>query len=307
MKIPIITGPTATGKSDFVLEVAELLDIEIINADAFQVYKFMDIGTAKPSAIELKKCKHHLVDIITPDIQYNVGEFFAHCEKLIPDIMSKGRLPVVVGGTGLYVESLVEGLCQVSGRDEKIFSNLNVECEKIGLDAMYNRLSNIDPEYAQKISKNDKKRTLRALEAYYVLGIPFSKMHKKYHKKLSYDFDVYIFNNDRDLLYEKINKRVDKMIELGWIDEVKYLLSLGYDENSPGFKAIGYRELAAFLRYGGDIESIISDIKKKTRNFAKRQLTWFRHMKNVRFLNFSIIDRDAFFREFTNNYKPEVN
>jgi tRNA dimethylallyltransferase len=307
MKIPIITGPTATGKSDFVLELSEHLNIEIINADAFQVYKYMNIGTAKPGKNELEKCKHHLIDIIAPDIQYNVGEFFGHCGKLLPEIISMGKIPVVVGGTGLYVESLVEGLCQVSGRDEKVFLNLNIECEDIGLEAMYNRLSDIDPEYAKKISKNDKKRILRALEAYYVLGIPFSLMHKKYHKKLQFEFDVYVFNYERNLLYEKINKRVDKMIEIGWIDEVRDLLNLGYDENCPGFKAIGYRELADFLRHGGDFESVVGDIKKKTRNFAKRQLTWFRHMKNVTFLNFSIIDRDAFFREFTNNYKPEVN
>ncbi|UOD34315.1 tRNA (adenosine(37)-N6)-dimethylallyltransferase MiaA [Deferribacteraceae bacterium V6Fe1] len=307
MKIPIITGPTATGKSDFALEVSKHLKIEIINADAFQVYKFMDIGTAKPSAVELKKCKHHLVDIITPDIQYNVGEFFAHCEKLIPDIMSRGRLPVIVGGTGLYVESLVKGLCQVSGRDENIYKRLSFECESVGLEKMYDKLSAVDPDYAQKISKNDKKRILRALEAYFVLGIPFSQMHKKYHKKLQYDFDVYVFNNDRDLLYEKINNRVDKMIEIGWLDEVNRLLSLGYDENSPGFKAIGYRELVGYLRYGGDFDMVVSDIKKKTRNFAKRQLTWFRHMEDVIFLNFSKIDRGTFLKQFVNAYISELS
>lgn len=306
MKIPIITGPTATGKSDFALNVSKYLKIEIINADAFQVYKFMDIGTAKPSAAELEKCKHHLVDIITPDIQYNVGEFFSHCEKLIPNIISSGKLPVIVGGTGLYVESLVEGLCQVSGRDEKIYQKLYLECENIGLEAMYNKLLAIDSDYAKKISKNDKKRILRALEAYFVLGIPFSQMHKKFHKKLHYNFDVYIFNNDRDFLYEKINKRVDKMIEIGWIDEVNHLLNLGYDENSPAFKAIGYRELAKFIKYGGDLGMVVSEIKKKTRNFAKRQLTWFKHMKNVTFLNFSDTDLEAFFQYFINSYKSEL-
>lgn len=305
MKIPIITGPTATGKSDFALEISNYLDVEIINADAFQVYKFMNIGTAKLGEDQLKRCKHHLIDIITPDIQYNVGEFFSHCEKLIGEIISKGRLPVIVGGTGLYVESLVKGLCQVSGRDENIFKKLYLECENLGLNVMYDRLSVIDSDYAKKISKNDKKRILRALEAYYVLGIPFSQMHKKYHKKLEYDFDVYVFNIDRNLLYEKINRRVDRMIEIGWIDEVRHLLELGYDENSPGFKAIGYRELAKLLKYGGDLEMTVLEIKKKTRNFAKRQLTWFRHMKNVKFLNFSNVDKKAFLNEFLNTYSSQ--
>jgi tRNA dimethylallyltransferase len=302
MKIPIITGPTATGKSQFALKLSKYVDIEIINADAFQVYKYMDIGTAKPSKEDQETCPHHLIDILTPNIQYNVGIFFNLCETLIPEILNRKRLPVIVGGTGLYVEAIYEGMCEVSARDKNIYATLVSECETFGLDKMYEKLMLLDKEYAKKISHNDKKRILRGLEAYYVTKMPISELHKKFHKKLNYDFEIYVFNLERTILYEKIDKRVDKMFDNGFVNEVKMLLDMGFDEKCPGFKAIGYREIAEYLTSGGDLEKVVKEIQKKTRNFAKRQLTWFRHMKNVNFLNLNECDKSNILTEFIKKF-----
>lgn len=302
MKIPIITGPTATGKSQFALNLSKYVDIEIISADAFQVYKYMDIGTAKPSKEDQKICPHHLIDIFTPDIQYNVGIFFNFCETLIPEILNRKRLPVIVGGTGLYVEAIYKGMCQVSGRDKLVYESLVAECEIYGLNKMYEKLELIDKEYAKKISNNDKKRILRGLEAYYVTGMPITELHKRYHKRLDYEFDVYVFNLDRELLYEKIDRRVVQMIENGFVSEVEKLINMGYSEECPGFKAIGYREIANYLKNGGDQTEVVKEIQKKTRNFAKRQLTWFRHMKDAIFLNLNREKESTILMEFVKKF-----
>lgn len=285
MKILVITGPTSLGKTALAMKIAEHSDLEIINADAFQVYKFMDIGTAKPSKSELKKVKHHLIDILNPDEKYSAGKFFEHCTKIIPDILKKGKIPLVAGGTGLYIKCLTEGMCRIDAKDETIYRNLEDDWEKFGNKNLYARLKDIDPHYASAISENDKLRILRGLEAFLVTGIPFSDIHKHYHTKLPYDFHVAVLFGDRPKMYEKINLRVKEMFKAGWIDEVERLLKMGYSENSPAFRALGYKEIAKFIQDGGKIDNVINIISQKTRNYAKRQVTWFRHRNDVTFYN----------------------
>ncbi|MGA1847314.1 tRNA (adenosine(37)-N6)-dimethylallyltransferase MiaA [Deferribacter abyssi] len=290
MRIPVITGPTATGKTDFVLKLAEYFDIEIISADAYQVFKYMNIGTAKPTKNELDKVKHHLIDILTPDNNYSAGDFFNHAESLIKDILNKGKMPVIVGGTGLYVESLTKGIFKGPSRNEEIRKELNeIACEK-GIPFLHKELKKVDPLYASKVSENDLVRIIRALEVYRILNIPFTEAHKLFHKRPEFKYNVYVFYRNRNKLYSLINERVDKMFDVGWIDEVKNLNQLGYDSKYSSFKAIGYTEIENFLKNGGDIDDIKNDIKKKTRRFAKRQFTWFKHMDKTIWIDVDRLD-----------------
>lgn len=296
MNIPVITGPTSLGKTALALKIAQHIDLEIINADAFQVYKSMNIGTAKPDFSQLHTVKHHLVDILTPDEHYSAGKFFEHCKEIIPKIIQRKKIPLIVGGTGLYVKCLTEGMSQIDAKDENIYKELEEECEKYGLKKLFNKLKNIDPEYAQMISENDKIRVLRALEAFLVSNMPFSQIHKEYHTKLPYRFHVAVLWDDRAKMYERINLRVRQMFDAGWVNEVEELLSMGYSANCPGFRALGYREISQYLTEGGEINKIVDIISQKTRNYAKRQVTWFRHRSNVTFYKAEGFDVEGLIR-----------
>ncbi|MGA1862705.1 tRNA (adenosine(37)-N6)-dimethylallyltransferase MiaA [Deferribacter thermophilus] len=300
--IPIITGPTASGKTDFILNLSKKLNVEIISADAYQVYKYMDIGTAKPTIEERAQVKHYLIDILTPDQTYSAGDFFEHAEKLIEKIIQLGKFPIIVGGTGLYVETLQKGIFEGPPRNDEIRNNLRTKAKKLGLKYLYNHLKKIDPDYASKISENDQVRIIRALEVYETLKIPFSIAHKLYHKKPKYRYKVFVFYRERTQLYERIDKRVDKMIEAGWIDEVKHLMKLGYSKNLPSMKAIGYQEIIEFLESKYTLEYTVDKIKKRTRNFAKRQFTWFRHMENVSWVDVSLYNLENLIYEIIKTY-----
>ncbi|KAA0257445.1 tRNA (adenosine(37)-N6)-dimethylallyltransferase MiaA [Deferribacter autotrophicus] len=293
MRIPVITGPTATGKTDFVLKLTEFLDIEIISADAYQVYRYMDIGTAKPSKDELDRVKHHLIDILNPDCSYSAGDFFNHAETLINSILNKGKIPVIVGGTGLYVESLTKGIFEGPPRNEEIREELKEIAKEKGTPFLHDELKKIDPIYASKISENDLVRIIRALEVYKILKIPFTEAHRLFHKKPKFKYDIYVFYRNRSKLYTLINERVDKMFEKGWIDEVKRLNQMGYDSRYSSFKAIGYTEIENYLNKGGDINDVKDDIKKKTRRFAKRQFTWFKHMDESIWIDIDELDFES--------------
>lgn len=282
MIIPIITGPTSSGKSSIAYNTGLLTNkVEIISADAFQVYKGLDIGTAKVTKQEMQNVPHHLIDILNPDECYSAGMFREHAEKLIEDILNRGKIPVVAGGTGLYIKSLTEGIFDCPEIDENIRKDLQIRLEKQGIEELYNELKKVDIEYAGKISSNDPVRTVRALEVYYGLGITFTQAHKIYNKPPKYNYTIGVLWIDRNKLYEKINERTHIMWDMGWADEVQCLLNNGYNVNCPSFRAIGYRLIADFLMHGGKSHEVISQIAKETRHFAKRQLTWFRHRENV--------------------------
>ena len=281
MKIPVVTGPTASGKSAAVMALAEKYNIEIISADAYQVYKYMDIGTAKPAKSEMEAVPHHLIDILTPDKTYSAGDFFEHAEKIIPEIIGRGNIPVIAGGTGLYVQTLTKGIFDAPSRNDELREKLRTRGEAEGYDLLHHELENIDAEFAAKIEKTDKVRIIRGLEINSTLGMTVSAAQEKYHRNPKFDYGVFVLTMDREKLYERINMRVDDMFAKGWADEVRRLIIKGYGADCASFKAIGYREIADCIIRNETADSMREKIKQKTRNFAKRQLTWFRHMENI--------------------------
>lgn len=276
----VLLGPTCTGKTEIALELAENIG-EIISVDSMQVYKYMDIGTAKPLPAELNRVKHHLIDIIYPDNQFTAGEFKRESQKLIPEIIKRDKIPFLVGGTGLYFLSLIRGMVDIPKINPIIKEYLIEKHNKVGQERLYNILKRLDPIYANKIHQNDKQRTLRALEVIIGTKRKFSSFLEQQNIKDNFTYIIVGLTIDRNELYERIDRRVDKMIENGLVDEVKFLLSKGYRANSPGLKAIGYKEIIAYFNDVISLDEAINQIKKNTRNYAKRQFTWFKKMDNV--------------------------
>lgn len=282
MIIPIVTGPTSSGKSGTAFNAALKTGIaEIISADAFQVYTGLNIGTAKVSRQEMLQVKHHLIDIMKPDECYSAGIFVQQAEELIDDIIKRGKVPVIAGGTGLYIKSLTDGIFECPEIESSVRQELQKKAELDGLSALYNKLMHIDNEYASKISSNDTARIIRALEIYYGLGISFTEAHQKYNRKPKYKYTCAVLWHDRKALYEKINERTIQMWQKGWKQEVENLLKAGYTAECPSFRAIGYKLIADYIINGGSEEYVINQIAKETRHFAKRQFTWFRNKENV--------------------------
>ncbi|SHM75402.1 tRNA dimethylallyltransferase [Caldanaerovirga acetigignens] len=278
-----IVGPTAVGKTEVSIEVALKLDGEIISADSMQIYKYMDIGTAKPTLEERKGVPHHMVDIIYPDEEFSVAEFKALAEKFIADIHSRGKIPILTGGTGLYVNAVCYGYTFSSfDKDESLRRQLKVEAEKYGNEYLYSKLKQIDPKAAEKIHPNNLRRVIRALEVYIKTGVPFSHFEELTKKRGSpYELLIFGLTRPREELYNRINMRVQKMIENGWVDEVKKLLAMGYTKELNSMQALGYREIIDYLEGRITLHEAIYLISRDTRRYAKRQYTWFRKDKNI--------------------------
>lgn len=282
MIIPIITGPTSSGKSGTAYNAALKTGmVEIISADAFQVYTGLDIGTAKVSKQEMQQVKHHLINILQPDECYSAGIFVQQAEELIDDILKREKVPIIAGGTGLYIKSLTDGIFDCPEIKSGVREELQKKAEKDGLSALYYNLIQVDKEYASKISSNDPARIIRALEIYYGLGISLTEAHKKYSREPKYKYTCAVLWQDRKALYEKINERTVQMWQKGWKQEVENLLNAGYTVECPSFRAIGYRLIADYIINGGSEEYVINQIAKETRHFAKRQFTWFKNKENV--------------------------
>tara|TARA_B100000315_G_scaffold253559_1_gene292594 strand:- start:14231 stop:15163 length:933 start_codon:yes stop_codon:yes gene_type:complete len=273
----IIAGPTATGKSERAIHLAKRLNSEIISADSMQVYCYFDIGTAKPTINNRKTIPHHLIDIINPDEEYSAGKFKKDAEKIINKIHTKEKIPIVSGGTGLYINTIARGLSMAAPSDPELRKNLRESLKKEGSRAMHSELLKVDPDAAKKINPADKFRIERALEVYYLTGKPMSSLQSsEKHKTNQYDVLYIILNLDRSLLYQRINERVDRMIEKGLVDEVSSIISRGYSGQLKPFQSIGYKEIIQYLSNELTLEEAVKKIKKETRNFAKRQLTWFK-------------------------------
>lgn len=282
----LILGPTCTGKTSLAVKIAENAG-EIISVDSMQIYKYMDIGTAKPSQSERKKVKHHLIDIITPDIQFTAGNFIRYANDLINDIISRNKIPFLVGGTGLYFLSLTRGMIDIPKINPEVKKKLIIKHDKIGQLRMYNILKRLDEKYAQVIHPNDKQRTLRALEVIIGSGRKFSDfLNQNNIKENDFKYITVGLNAPRNVLYEKINLRVDKMIEAGLVGEVKELINKGYSKNDPGMKGIGYKEILDHLDGVNDLERTIYLIKQNSRKYAKRQFTWFNKMNDIKWFDF---------------------
>ncbi|MBN2057959.1 MAG: tRNA (adenosine(37)-N6)-dimethylallyltransferase MiaA [Candidatus Saganbacteria bacterium] len=281
-KTLVILGPTAVGKSALAVKLAQELNGEIISADSMQVYRGMDIGTAKPSKEEQQGILHHLIDIKAPDEPWTVSDFVEQAHELIPEIASQGKKAIVAGGTGLYLWTLINGFSfPIAPADKEVRKKL----EKLPAPALYFQLSTIDPIAAQKIHANDKKRIIRALEVFELTGKCISEFQQRRRKETgssSADYLLIGLNLEREKLYERIEQRIDQMIARGLINEVKGLLSKGFSKDLPSFQALGYKEVVEFLEGRWNKEQMIEELKKRTRNFARRQITWFKRVKNVK-------------------------
>lgn len=292
-KIIVIVGPTAVGKTYVSIELAKKLDTEIISADSMQIYKGMDVGTAKIKTEEMQGIKHHMIDLIYPDENYSVSDFKREAEKNIDEMISRGKVPVIVGGSGLYVNSLIYDLDFSNAKsNEKLRDYYTYYHKEHGEDALYEKLKKIDPESAEKIHKNNVKRVIRALEVYDLTGRKFSETNTDIRKKSSkYDFILIGLRMDRKILYERINQRVDKMINEGLIEEVKSLLDKGFEKNLISMQAIGYKEIIEFLEGNITFEEAVNILKQNTRHFAKRQFTWFLKDENVKWFDIEDVNK----------------
>jgi len=281
MKKPliVIAGPTACGKTDTSVELAKLINGEIISADSMQVYKYMDIGTAKITTEEMQVITHYLIDELYPDEEYNAMIFQKKAKEYIEKIYAKGKIPIVAGGTGFYINALVfdNAFEENEENDNALRKSLEKEAEEKGAEHMHNMLKEIDPEYAQSVHMNNVKRVIRAIEFFRQTGQKFSEHNAEEKKKETpYKLGMYVLNMDREKLYHRINLRVDKMLSAGLEEEVRGLLDKGYEENLVSMQGLGYKEFMPYFKGECSLESTIDEIKQKTRHFAKRQLTWFR-------------------------------
>lgn len=302
MIIPIITGPTGTGKTALALEAALKHNAEIISADAYQVYRGMDIGTGKAAKEELAAVPHHLIDILNPDETYSAGDFFEHGEKCIEDILSRGKFPVIAGGTGLYAETLTKGIFNSPARDDAFRAELEEEGAKHGFDKLHERLNAIDPEFAASIPPSDKTRIIRGLEINALCKMTVREAQAAFHIMPKYKYAIFLLTDEREKMYARINERVAKMYAAGWADEVKALMEQGYDDSLQSFKAIGYRETAELVRGEAAFDGVLEKVRQKTRNFAKRQVTWFKHMEGLNELRAGDADNTGKLSEFISHY-----
>lgn len=276
----IIAGPTATGKSAAAIELAHMYNGEIVSADSMQVYKYMDIGTAKPNAADLAKVKHHMIDIVLPDYDFNAAIFHNKAKEAVREIHSRGKIPILAGGTGFYINALLYNNEFEAYEDKK--SGYRNELYKKSKEALFETLMETDPQYAQTTHMHNIKRVVRALEYYYETGEKFSAYNKrnKENRACEYNFKFFILTREREKLYTVINKRVDKMIEEGLIDEVKYLLERGYTKTMTSMQGLGYKEICAYLNSEITCQEAINMVKQGTRRFAKRQITWFKNQSD---------------------------
>lgn len=286
-QVIVIVGPTASGKTSLSIELAKKFNGEIISADSMQIYKYMDIGTAKPTPEEMQGIKHYLIDEVSPEEEFNVVRYKELATKYIEQIFEKGKQPIIVGGTGLYINSLISNInfCETEC-DSELRDSLRKEAEEFGPEYIHNRLKAVDPEAADKIHPNNVKRVIRALEINFQTRKPMS-----YHNELSrstpseYDFILIGLTMQREILYDRINLRVDKMLENGLVSEVKKLIQMGYGDCMISMQGIGYKEILAYIRNESTYDETVEIIKRDSRRYAKRQLTWFNRINEIKWFN----------------------
>ncbi|SFH60994.1 tRNA dimethylallyltransferase [Pseudobutyrivibrio sp. OR37] len=291
----ILTGPTAVGKTSLSINLAKAINGEIISADSMQIYKGMDIGTAKITTEEMDGVPHHLIDVIEPTEDFHVVKFKAMVEAAIEEIYKKGKVPIICGGTGFYIQAILYDIDFTENEIDKTYrKSLEAFAEENGEEALHDKLKAIDPESAASIPAANVKRVIRAIEYFEQTGEKFSKHNATQKEKNSpYNFAYFVLNDDRTLLYNRIDARVDKMIADGLVDEVKELLRQGVKPGMTAMDGIGYKELLDYLNGNGTLEDAIELIKKKSRNYAKRQLTWFRRERDVIWLDKTVYDTEA--------------
>ena len=286
-KIPLIilTGPTAVGKTDLSIKLSKSLNAEIISADSMQIYKYMDIGSAKVTKEEMDGVVHYMIDEVTPDVPFSVSEFQMRSEKYIEEINKKGKNVLITGGTGLYLNSLIYNMdFAKSNANNEIREKLEQELEENGIDYMHEKLRGLDEEAANRIHKNNTKRVIRAIEVC-MSGQKMNDFSKDLRYNEKYKPIIIVLNRDREVLYQRINKRVDIMLENGLLDEVKELLKMGYTIDMISMQEIGYKEMIKYLDGEYTYDEAIEIIKRDSRRYAKRQLTWFKRYQDAKWFD----------------------
>ena len=295
-KLIILAGPTASGKTAVSVDLAKRIGGEIISADSMQIYRGMDIGTAKITSDEMQGVKHYLINVSDPKEDFNIVKFQNMVKCSIEEIKKNGHIPILVGGTGFYIQSIIYDINFDKEDDNgSIRKVLEEEYDKMGADFMYEKLKKIDSISADNIHKNNKKRIIRAIEYFLINNALISEHNELQRKKTSpYDFKFFVLNPKRDILYDRINKRVDKMVEKGLVDEVKSLIESGLSIDNISMQGIGYKEIVEYLEGNIPLDKAVENIKQNTRHMAKRQVTWFKRERDVIYI-------DPF--EFENNEK----
>ncbi|MBE3592600.1 MAG: tRNA (adenosine(37)-N6)-dimethylallyltransferase MiaA [Thermoanaerobacter sp.] len=302
IQIVLIVGPTASGKSKLAVDVAKEFNGEIISADSMQVYKYMDVGTAKITKEEMQGIPHYLIDIVEPNQEFSVAEYEKRAKEIIKDIYKRGKLPIIVGGTGLYINSIIYIMHFSDFEGSKEFREKMKElANTYGSQYLYEKLKSVDPEAAKKIHSNDIRRIIRALEVYEFTGKPISYYQKMSGMRLNPEYQPIMIGlnfKDRQILYDRIDQRVDEMIKNNLVEEVVNLLKIGYNKDSTAMQALGYKEIVEYLKGEISLEKAVEKIKKGTRRYAKRQITWF---KGYNFIKWFFVDDYKNYEELKKN------
>lgn len=290
----ILTGPTASGKTELSVRLAKAVNGEIISADSIQVYKYMDIGSAKVTRDEMQGVRHYLVDELYPDEEFNIYIFKEKAKKYMDEIYAKGKVPIVAGGTGFYIQSLLYDVeFESEDNDREYRRELESMAEEKGADYLHDMLKRVDEKAAGAIHPNNVKRVIRALEYNKLTGGRISEHNERQRERKSpYSFKYFVLNMDRDRLYERIDRRIDIMLENGLVEEVNHLLDMGYGRELVAMQGLGYKEIAAYLEGELSLDEAVYILKRDTRHFAKRQLTWFRRERDVSWVNYEDFHMD---------------
>lgn len=306
----IITGPTAVGKTALSVKLAKQLNGEIISADSMQVYRYMDIGSAKVTREEMDGVPHHLIDVLDPREEFNVVTFQRMAREALQGIYARGHLPIIAGGTGFYIQALLYDIDFTETDEDTSFrKELEEKAETEGSGVLHRMLAEVDPESAAAIHANNVKRVIRALEFYKQTGTRISAHNERERQKKSpYQFFYYVLTTDRPVLYERIDRRVDLMMEQGLVEEVRQLKEMGCTRELVSMQGLGYKEILAYLDGEASLEEAVYILKRDTRHFAKRQLTWFKRERDVRWLNLPEFDndREQVLAHIINEIKSEV-
>ncbi len=299
----ILTGPTAVGKTALSIGLAKAVDGEIISADSMQVYRKMNIGTAKIEPSEMQGVRHHLIDILDPGEEFNVVLFKRYALEAMEDIYSRGKIPVIVGGTGFYIQALLYDIdFEDNDNDMSYREELQRLAAEKGNSYIHDMLSKVDPESAEKIHENNVKRVIRALEFYRKTGMKISEHNETEAQKESpYNFEYFVLNDDRSKLYDRIDRRIDIMLEQGLEAEVRQLVSEGYSRDLVSMQGLGYKEIIDYIQGRCSFDEAVYTLKRDTRHFAKRQITWFKREKHVTWVNKNEYDSESCILEYMMN------
>lgn len=283
-KVIVIVGPTCSGKTRVSLDLAAKLSTEIISADSRQIYKYLNIGTAKPALKDLQRIKHHFINYIEPDQDYNVSKYESDGLKIIEKIFDVNRIPIIAGGSGLYIQAIVDGIFDAVDTDEDYRNELKEKRDRFGNQFLYEELKKVDPVSASKMLPQNWKRVIRALEVFHLTGQPIWKFQEEYKRESDINFFQFGLEWPRDLLYRNINNRVDEMFEAGFLKEVQEILAMGYLKNLNSLNTVGYKETISYLEDEISLDRAIELIKRNTRHYSKRQMTWFRKDERINWL-----------------------